>query len=179
MYKTAAFLVDHFWGRPAEMADSLGVLLLTWNQAFYRYGLLDFGKLEACIAGNMRALEAYRTRTILDYTANDDPQITALFHDLLAALAIAEGSRKGRQSAVAAAKALHLLAPGFFPLWDREIARAYDCEYSEQPSAQYLAFTKMMQRTAHALRAVTVPEGKTLLKLIDEYNYAKFTKQWI
>lgn len=38
MYKTASFLVDHFWGRPAEIADSLGVLLLTWNQAFYRYG---------------------------------------------------------------------------------------------------------------------------------------------
>ncbi len=27
MYRTATFLVGHFWGKPAEMADSLGVLL--------------------------------------------------------------------------------------------------------------------------------------------------------
>jgi len=46
MSKTATFLIDHFWGKPAEMADSLGVLLLTWNQAFYRYDIFDFGKLE-------------------------------------------------------------------------------------------------------------------------------------
>jgi hypothetical protein len=53
MYKTATFLVDHYWGRPVEMADGLGVLLLTWNQAFYRYGAFDFGKLEGCIAKNI------------------------------------------------------------------------------------------------------------------------------
>jgi len=56
MYKTATFLVDHFWGRPAKMADSLGVLLLTWNQAFYRYGPFDFGKLEGCIVKRARRL---------------------------------------------------------------------------------------------------------------------------
>ena len=37
MYKVATFLVSYFWGRPSDMADGLGVLLLTWNQAFYRY----------------------------------------------------------------------------------------------------------------------------------------------
>jgi hypothetical protein len=26
--------INHFWGHPADIADSLGVLLLTWNQAF-------------------------------------------------------------------------------------------------------------------------------------------------
>ena len=45
MYKTAAFPVDHFWGRLGDMADSLAVLLLTWNQAHSRYGSFDFGKL--------------------------------------------------------------------------------------------------------------------------------------
>ena len=45
MYKTATFLVETFWGKPREMSDSLGVLLLTWNQAFYRYGLFDFDAL--------------------------------------------------------------------------------------------------------------------------------------
>ena len=48
MYKVAIFLVCHFWGQPSEMADGLGVLLLTWNQAFYRYGIFDFDRLEEC-----------------------------------------------------------------------------------------------------------------------------------
>ena len=46
MYKVATFLVSHFWGKPNDVADGLGVLLLTWNQAFYRYGIFDFDKLE-------------------------------------------------------------------------------------------------------------------------------------
>jgi hypothetical protein len=179
MYKTATFLVGHFWGRPAEMADSLGVLLLTWNQAFYRYGPFDFGKLEACIAENMPALEAYRARSILDYAANDDAQIKALFDAFLTVLAIADGTGKGKRSPVAVAKTLHLLGPAFFPLWDREIALAYGCDYSREPREQYLAFVKMALNMARALHAVTAPEGKTLLKLIDEYNYAKYTKRWI
>ena len=32
---------------------------------------------------------------------------------------------------------------------------------------------------ARSLQSVVCPEGKTLLKLIDEYNYAKYTKGWI
>jgi len=179
MYKTATFLVDHFWGRPAEMADSLGVLLLTWNQAFYRYGAFDFSKLEKCIAENIRTLEAYRARSILEYTAEDDPRIKDLFRDFLASLAIAEGSGQGRQSPVAVAKTLHLLAPGFFPLWDREIAMKYGCNYSRRPAEQYLAFVSKAQDMARSLQAVIPPAGKTLLKLIDEYNYAKFTKRWV
>lgn len=29
MYKIATFFVRHFWGKPSEMADGLGVCLLT------------------------------------------------------------------------------------------------------------------------------------------------------
>jgi hypothetical protein len=179
MYKTATFLVGHFWGRPAEMADSLGVLLLTWNQAFYRYGPFDYGQLEMCITENMPMLQAYRARSILGYTANDDAQIKVLFDTFLTALAIADGTGKGRRSPVAVAKTLHLLAPAFFPLWDREIALAYGCDYSRQPSTHYLAFVEITLSMTRALHTFTPPEGKTLLKLIDEYNYAKYTKRWI
>lgn len=49
MYSVASFLVRHFWGRPREVADGLGVLLLTWNQAFYRYGGFDFDRLESAL----------------------------------------------------------------------------------------------------------------------------------
>jgi len=49
MYKVATFIISHYWGKPFDMANGLGVLLLTWNQAFYRYGIFDFDKLERCI----------------------------------------------------------------------------------------------------------------------------------
>jgi hypothetical protein len=180
MYKTATFLVGHFWGRPAEMADGLGVLLLTWNQAHYRYGSFDFNKLETCIRKNFTTLEGYRSKTILQYALEDDPIIKRLFDELLAALAIAEGKSKGKQSPVAVAKALHLLAPGFFPLWDKKIATEYNCCYSAPAAEKYVAFMKISQSVAHSIRSgVALPTGKTLLKLMDEYNYSKHTKGWV
>ena len=181
MYKIASFLVAHFWGKPAEMADGLGVLLLTWNQALYRYGSFDFDKLERCIADNLYLLERYRTRSILSYSASDDRDITLLFQEFLSALEISGGSKAGTRSPVATAKALHLLAPDYFPLWDDQIARAYGCHYSYNPSAKYLAFIGLCKQIAEALQpAVDGQEiGKTLLKLIDEYNYAKYTKGWV
>jgi hypothetical protein len=175
MYKTATFLVQTFWGKPKEMSDSLGVLLLTWNQAFYRYGFFDFDALENCIRQNQSILDEYRPKNILEYRSDDDETINELFSQFLNALQIANGKMTGRKSPVAVAKALHLLAPSFFPLWDDKIARKYECRY------YYVPFMQKMQRLAQIL----APEidlnvtGKTLLKLIDEYNYAKFTKQWI
>jgi hypothetical protein len=175
MYKTATFLVNTFWGQPKEMADGLGVLLLTWNNAFYRYGFFDFDVLEKCIGENQQILENYRHRNILDYTSADDESINDLYSKFLNALQIADGKSAGRKSPVAVAKALHLLAPGFFALWDDKIARAYNCHYD------YIPFMQEMKSLAQIL----APEinidstGKTLLKLIDEYNYAKFTKQWV
>jgi len=181
MYKTATFLVSHFWGRAPEMADSLGVLLLTWNQAFYRYGPLDFQRLEEAVAGNQRQLEAFRVRDILSYSADDNPIILPLFHQFLAALELCEGTKKGTRSPVAVAKALHLLAPRFFPLWDLKIANAYECRYSEKPAEKYLLFTEKTKHVAEQLvgRTETLDTSKSLLKLIDEYNYAKYTKGWV
>jgi hypothetical protein len=180
MYKTATFLVDHFWGRPADIADSLGVLLLTWNQAFYRYGPFDFQRLEKIIAANQPLLDSFRSRHIVTYSAADDAAIRSIFGEFMAALQICEGSKKATCSPVAVAKALHLLAPRFFPLWDLKIANAYGCRYSADPAATYLRFLVKIRGLAGAMGNVHI-EGtsKTVVKLIDEYNYARFTKGWI
>lgn len=175
MYKTATFLVKHFWGNAREMSDGLGVLLLTWNQAFYRYGSLDFFLLENCIVRNQQILDSFRNRNILDYSPNDDDAVGNLYDQFLDALQIASGKMKGRQSPVAVAKALHLLAPAFFPLWDDKIARAYDCHY------MYIPFMSKMKNMAEILASEINLQNtdKTFLKLIDEFNYAKFTKGWV
>jgi hypothetical protein len=175
MYRVATFLIDHFWGKPHEMSDALGVLLLTWNQAFYRYGSFDFEALEKCLANNWKTIEEFRNHDILDYSPADDWNIESLYSRLLDALQICEKKSKGRKSPVAAVKALHLLAPAFFPLWDDKIAVAYGYRYD------YLPFMRKMKELAVILNPeVDVKtEGRSLLKMIDEYNYARYTKKWI
>ena len=179
IYKVSRFLVDHFWGRPAEMADALGVLLLVWNNALYRYGLFDYLALENALRANMGSLTKFRKREIATFGKDDEQPIIALFAAFLDGLAIAEGKSKGRRSPVGVAKALHLLAPGFFPLWDDKIAKGYQCHYSRDPSGQYLRFMTISKNMAETLRGKVETRGSTLLKVIDEYNYAKFTKKWI
>lgn len=180
MYKTATFLVEHFWGKPTEMADGMGVLLLTWNQAFYRYGSFDFILLEEALRANMPGIGQFRPRTIESLTQADEPAIERLFMAFLEALRIKEGKKKDCRSPVATAKALHLLAPGFLPLWDDKIARAYGCYYNPQPAQKYLVFAYQMKALGRELQGyVPAGCGRTFLKLVDEYNYAKYTKGWI
>jgi len=179
MYKTAIFLVSHFWGKPGDMADGMGVLLLTWNQAFYRYGPFDFDRLERAIHSGFSLIQSFHARNILTLSKSDEPDIKRLFEDFLEALQIADGKMKGRKSPVAVAKALHLLGPAFFTLWDDKIARAYDCYYNIQPCEKYLSFSYKMQDVAKQIGSQVSRVDKTLLKLIDEYNYAKYTKGWL
>ena len=178
MYKVATFLVDHFWGKPREMADALGVLLLTWNNALYRYGSFDFSALEKTLRKSMALLNGFRKRDIKSYSKNDRTVVEELFNAFLDALKIADGKSKGRRSPVAVSKALHLLAPSFFPLWDDKIAKDYKCNYSTNPSAKYLTFIRIVKNMAEDLDGKIQTHGATVLKIIDEYNYAKFTKQW-
>jgi len=179
MYKVATFLISHYWAKPSEMADALGVLLLTWNQAFYRYGSFDFDELEKCIKDNLSLLEDFRKRTIFSFSTQDEGKIKSLFNSFLKALKIAEGKAKGRLSPVAVAKALHLLAPNYFPLWDYKIAWAYGCYYKVRPADEYLKFCDITKTIAEKAKDYIAPLNKTLVKLIDEYNYSKYTQGWI
>jgi len=179
MYKVASFIVSHFWNNPADIADGLGVLLLTWNQAFYRYGVFDFNKLEECIKNNFSEIKEFRNRDILTLSTSDENNIKKIFNEFLEALQIDTGKMKGRKSPVAVAKALHLLAPQFFPLWDDKIARAYKCYYSKNSAEQYFCFCKIMKRVAEELKNKISDKNWSILKLIDEYNYSKYTKHWI
>ncbi len=179
MYKVASFLVSHFWGNHARTTEALGVLLMTWNQAFYRYGSFDFDRLETCIRDNWEKIQGFRNRELSSLAPSDQGEVTELFLDLMDALQIVSGLRAGAKSPVSVAKALHLLAPGFFPLWDDKIAGAYGCHYSRNPSKSYLKFCEKMRHLVELIDPSFRPPDRTILKVIDEYNYAKFTKAWI
>jgi len=179
MYKVATFLVSHFWGKPSDMADGLGVLLLTWNHAFYRYGIFNFDKLEECITNNFQKIGKFRNRNISSLSNSDEDDIKDLFAKFLEALQIDSGKKRGTKSPVAVAKALHLLAPKFFPIWDDKIARAYRCYYNENPAEKYVSFCRITKTIVNEVRKYIGRSDKTLIKLIDEYNYSKYTKKWI
>lgn len=181
MYRVATFLVEQFWDRPRELADGIGVLLLTWNQAHYRYGPPNLERFERLLTVEASTLQRLRDRQISTLSKADSHTIEALFPSVLKSLEIAEGKSKGRQSPVAAAKALHLLAPWFFPLWDAAIASAYTCEYSINAVSAYLKFMNiakaMLEKHAETIQPLL--GDKTPLKVLDEYNYSKFTKRWV
>lgn len=179
-YKTATFLVRHFWGDAGKMADGLGVLLLTWNHGFYRYGELHFADLEMVLKGNMRCLSRYRSRGIQSLTQADSKEIERLFGELRDALRIDKKNGEVAYSPVSVAKVLHLLAPRFFPLWDNAIANAYHSRYARRPASKYVDFCFKIKGLRQSLRgAFPRGQGRSCLKVIDEYNYAKFTKKWI
>ena len=198
IYKVATFLVNHFWYRPTDIADGIGVLLLIWNQAFYRYCnfALDFEGLERFLRKNEKIIKKLRNRDISSFSKTDENTIRDLFDELLDILKC-----KDRKSPVAVSKALHLLAPNFFIPWDDDISKGYRCYwyYSSQGSKKYLEFMWKMKRLSQriiteyandnnvdretAKKAISkesssnLPFTKSLLKIIDEYNYA-FTKYW-
>ena len=180
MYRVATFLLREWWGDYPKMADALSVLLLTWNWAFYRYGPFDQRRLERCLEHDWATIGAFHSREITSFDGQDHALLRNLFLRLLKALEISKGKKKGCKSPVAVAKALHLLAPAFLPPWDNAIAEAYGCSYSSNPDRAYLRFCEMMREEAVRLKSVGQSSvGKTLLKQIDEFNYAKYTKGWI
>lgn len=179
MYKVATKLIKENWGNVHEMTDALGVLLLTWNQAFYRYGIFDFDELERCLTTHFNELDALRKREISTLSESDEKLIRTIFLDFLSALRIEDGPKKGQKSPVAVAKTLHLLAPSFFPIWDDKISRAYDCYYSVNPAEQYLKFSRIAKQQVDQLKNEISNPDKPYLKLLDEYNYSKYTKKWI
>src|SRR5277367_1292869 len=97
--------------------EAIAVLLRTWNSAYYRYhrsGTADYASIEALIAKHGSWLDSVTQRTIASLVRADEQPLLTAFADFEVAL-----------GPVGAARALHLLAPHFMPLWDRAIAAAY------------------------------------------------------
>jgi len=186
MYGVASFLVNNAWGDADGMANGVGVLLVTWNWTFFnKYGRYNFDHLTRCIDHNLRTLELYRKRDILEFQEYDEVPVADLFGKFLAALrSDAKEKGAGPESPIAVAKTLHILCPTFFPMWDRETALQYCSDYAEHAAEKYVAFSRIAQtilttlKKEPAFRKLATDSKKPALKLFDEYNYSKFTKGW-
>ena len=182
MYVVATYWVEQFWNDSHQVSNGLGVLLLTWNDAFYRYGPFDYDELADCVESNRPSLEKLRNKELRRITDKDGEIICDLFGQFQHALRSQRNSGEERFTPVGTVKALHLLAPSYFPLWDGAIAEAYDCEFADSIAAEkYLEFChQMLEIKKQVIERKYVGSQENPLKKIDEYNYVTYTKpKWL
>ncbi len=174
IYKVCLSYIFSHWQNHAEIADGISTLLLTWNQGFYRFGDLDTSELEKCLCRNWTSIQSFHIRDILSLTPSDEDVIKALFGDFSEALR--SNRQEPRKGYVSAAKALHLLAPHFFPLWDQAIAAQSIGGYDRDNAPErYFQFSQQTKRIADTVKTFNLPHDRSLVKLIDEYNYVKYS----
>ena len=148
----------------------VAALLQSWNFADHNNGPVfsaqHFADLESVQTRNLNTLKTYRNRFIESIQPVDQPAVVTLFSDFEAVV--------GR---VGAAKALHLWAPEFFPLWDNPIATAYgfDFKHGGSKAREYWVFMDVVRQQIGQMAS---PAGRSKLKALDEFNYCRFTKNW-
>jgi len=152
------------------VGEALAVLLRTWNSAYYRYhppGTGHYAEVEALIETQGAWLESVTHRGIASFTDLDEQPLRTVFTGFEMAL-----------GPVGAAKALHLLAPCFMPLWDRAIAAKYTGGLGRTGTnaRRYLRFMQATREQSIEAGGDAGAAGRNILKALDEYNYCVFTK---
>jgi hypothetical protein len=156
-------------GKPAlTTAETLAVLLQTWNKAYYQYRPFDrrhLAEIDRTLEEQRTALTTFRERSIEESAAEDETMVMTVFAGFEQVL-----------GPVGAAKALHLLAPNFFPLWDRGIAKGYclTLRIGASNADRYCEFMRIAREQVKSLGGEQ-GIGRNALKAIDEYNYCKYS----
>lgn len=164
-YPIALRLVDFVFGGRSDLtsAEAVSVLLQTSNQAFYRYHRFDehhVADLEVLLESFREGVTSYTNRAVEELTGEDETPVKETFAAFEALL-----------GPVGTAKCPHLLAPRFFPLWDRAIATGHGLSLvrTGRNAAKYWRFMQITKEHVRRL-AGNIPDGNPL-KVLDEYNY--------
>lgn len=174
-YRVAIELVDLALNKKIlfSVAEAVAVLLQTWNKAYYQYyekfNNRHLENIERLIEKHYKNLICFRKRSIDGFLEGDRIEVENIFKDFELVL-----------GPVGAAKSLHILAPRFFPIWDRTIAYKYGFYLQERGknSKKYCDFIGIAKKQYEYLKN-ELREDENPLKAIDEYNYCKYTKEWI
>lgn len=197
-YRTSTYILDRCWREPSSAdlnvtAEAIGVLLIPWNPQYYRGHSPNYAALSEVLEHHAALLRGFSGRSLASFDPHADGSvIDLLFTSLLEPLSYrTKGRNELRRAHVPTVKALHLLAPNFFPLWDGNIASGYDCHWespTESPRA-YLRFMELVKGEIDLLgrwkevdlRARSIPGHDTggILKVHDEWNYSHFTGGWV
>jgi hypothetical protein len=147
-------------------AEAVGTLLLSWNANYYRFrgGFNEdhLRQIEDLLRDRHADITDYRDRSLEDLD-DDEFEIVDLFDHFASVL-----------GPTGAAKALHVLAPRFFPLWDSHVQKAYRIWRTDGDG--YLVFMLVTRDQCLDVGGEAV-WGDALVKRIDEYNYCRYTRR--
>lgn len=174
-YRAATELVDLAIRKETTLTvvEAIAILLRTWNQMFYRFHQAfnneHLREIERLIISYDQIIRDFRQRTIESLSEKDKITVAELFREFEIVL-----------GPVGAAKSLHLLAPQFFPLWDNKIARNYNVPLIGRGfnSSRYLRFMRITKQQSLSLGGEQ-NIGRNPLKALDEFNYCRYTQNWI
>lgn len=181
-YKVATELISLIsYGCVTEITvpEAVATLLLTWNRRFFlkrKFREEDLSKFENIYNSHKIHLDEFRQKSIESYWTDDFFLVKEIFDKFESIL-----------GAVGAAKSLHLLCPKFFPLWDNPIANGYKiylgkmgtnvnggkyCDFIEITKDQYKSI-----KSLNEVQSINLNILKNILKVLDEFNYCKYTRK--
>jgi hypothetical protein len=154
-----------------SVAEAVAVVLQTWNRRFYikvhggRFPPEHFADIETLLARYADELEHYRQRSLDSLEDGEQAAIEALFNDFDLVI-----------GPVGAAKALHVLAPEFFPIWDTTIAQAAGYYFGKRGTNANRYWRWILDIKAECDEVGGQQQwGPGLLKRIDEFKYCRYT----
>jgi len=161
--------------RRSERSRAIVRLLNTW--ACRLSSSLTPGLLAGWIRAHGTQLAELETLTIADPALPARAEAIGGLHDDLIAVLRTGGVRN--MSDAAASKALHLLLPGLFVMWDKEIRRSAPAGYADYTARMHeLALRLLREAPVPAAQVETYLQQelgastrKTLAKHLDEYNW--------
>jgi len=139
-------------------------ILSTWNFATFRYAMKDFdlNGFKKIVENLKPYFEKFKGKSIETIDFDDyKNDIQHIFQEL--------SNIKGIQY-TGASKLMHLTIPEVFVMWDAYIRKVWG--FKEGKSDDYFNFLKKMQEE---FKTFENSKDRTLAKLIDEYNYVKYT----
>jgi len=144
-----------------ELATALAKWLQDLNRQYYRFRPKEAAtlseRLKPLVAAELESLLGFRQRSLKTVTKSDEGEVLRLFVLF-----------RTECGPVGAGKALHVMAPNCFPLWDNAIADSYGIA----TETGYFQFMGIVRQQVLDLPAKIAP-SVTALKALDEYNYLK------
>jgi hypothetical protein len=169
-YKAATELVDRVerGDSKLELAEAVSVLLQSWNRRYYNTHPpteRHYRDFQRTLDRYATELSNFRARGIGTFQKADQQTVDELFDELDYLL-----------GPVGAAKALHLLAPQFFPIWDRRIASKGYGIYLQEKGLNAELYVRFM-RVARDQCAGLGGAFPNPVKALDEWNYMTITNR--
>jgi hypothetical protein len=162
VYRAARRLIDQDIG---PLGESVQVLLLSWNPRVR----FESAALAAVIDETDALRHDVESRALESLSEEDSRVVTDLFERFSAIL-----------GPVGAAKALAVLHPNFFMLWDTAIASRYcGSGWRYNCPDKYMRFMLISAEQSQSCADGRQTFGDQLPKILDERNYCILTKRWL